>query len=112
MCKGGDLLVKTVDELNKTGLPSRATIIGCQPEGLSPEQFDIYPFLDKSRPEHFAILSKIMRDAHFFFLPSRAEAYGQAFCEAAAFGVPSIGSAVGGIPTIIQDGATGFVRPP
>jgi glycosyltransferase involved in cell wall biosynthesis len=26
--------------------------------------------------------------------------------------VPSIGSTVGGIPTIIQDGATGFVRPP
>src|SRR5262249_25944964 len=112
MRKGGDLLVKTVAELNSAGLPTRATIIGCQPEGLSPRQFDIHPYLDKQRPEQFAVLSGIMRKAHFLFLPSRAEAYGQAFCEAAAFGVPSIGSTVGGIPTIVQDGATGFVRPP
>lgn len=111
MRKGGDLLVKTVEELNKCGLPTRATIIGCEPEGLSREQFDIHPYLDKGEAAHFALLSKIMLGAHFFFLPSRAEAYGQAFCEAAAFGLPSIGSAVGGIPTIIQDGATGFVRP-
>jgi glycosyltransferase involved in cell wall biosynthesis len=110
--KGGDLLVATVAELNRSGLPTRATIIGCNPEGLSPEQFDIHPFIDKGRADHFAILSKIMLGSHFFFLPSRAEAYGQAFCEAAAFGVPSIGSTVGGIPTIIREGETGFVRPP
>lgn len=112
MRKGGDLLVKTVEALNNSGLSTHATIIGCQPEGLSPQHFDIHPYLDKGRAEHFAILSEIMLGAHFFFLPSRAEAYGQAFCEAAAFGVPSIGSTVGGIPTIIQDGTTGFVRPP
>jgi len=110
--KGGDLLVGTVEQLNRLGLPTRATIIGCQPPGLSPQFFDIHPFLDKGRPEHFAILSSVMFGAHFLFLPSRAEAYGQAFCEAAAFGLPSIGSTVGGIPTIIQDGHTGFVRPP
>lgn len=109
--KGGELLVGTVQELNKAGLPARATIIGCDPKGLSPQMFDIHPYLDKSRPEHFAILSSVMLEAHFLFLPSRAEAYGQAFCEAAAFGLPSIGSTVGGIPTIIRDGETGFVRP-
>ena len=109
--KGGDLLVETVAELNRNGLPARATIIGCAPPGLSPQHFDIHPFLDKGRPEHLAILSAAMMGAHFHFLPSRAEAYGQAFCEAAAFGVPSIGSSVGGIPTIIRDGETGFVRP-
>lgn len=110
--KCGDMLVKTVAELNKRGLATRATIIGADPAGLSPEQFDIHPYLDKGKPEHFALLSKIMLGAHFFFLPSRAEAYGQAFCEAAAFGLPSIGSTMGGIPTIVRDGATGFVRPP
>jgi len=109
--KGGELLVGTVEELNKAGLPARATIIGCNPEGLSPQLFDIHPYLDKSRPDHFAILSSVMLGAHFLFLPSRAEAYGQAFCEAAAFGLPSIGSTVGGIPTIVRDGETGFVRP-
>lgn len=110
--KCGDMLVETVAELNRGGLRARATIIGADPAGLSPEHFDIHPYLDKGKPEDFALLSKIMLGAHFFFLPSRAEAYGQAFCEAAAFGLPSIGSTMGGIPTIVQDGATGFVRPP
>ena len=110
--KGGDLLVETVQELNRNGLPTHATIIGCAPSGLPPRHFDIHPFLDKSRPDHLSILKSAMLGAHFHFLPSRAEAYGQAFCEAAAFGVPSIGTMVGGIPTIIRDGETGFVRPP
>lgn len=110
--KGGDILVKTVAALNELGLPTRATIIGCTPEGLPASFFETYAFLDKGNPEHFTKLVRIMREAHFLFLPSRAEAYGQAFCEAAAFGVPSIGSTVGGIPTIIRDGETGFVRPP
>lgn len=109
--KGGEFLVETVEELNRSGLPTRATIIGCAPAGLSPELFDIHPYLDKGRPEHFATLSSVMLGAHFLFLPSRAEAYGQAFCEAAAFGLPSIGSTAGGIPTVIRDGETGFVRP-
>ena len=110
--KGGDVLVRTVAALNQLGLPTRATIIGCEPEGLPPALFDIHPFLNKGNPAHFRELIRIMRDAHFLFLPSRAEAYGQVFCEAAAFGVPAIGSTVGGIPTIIRDGETGYVRPP
>jgi glycosyltransferase involved in cell wall biosynthesis len=67
--------------------------------------------LDKRVPEQDAIFRGALLDAHFLFLPSRAEAYGQAFCEAAAFGVPSIGSTSGGIPTIIRDGETGYVLP-
>jgi glycosyltransferase involved in cell wall biosynthesis len=92
-------------------MPTTATIIGCDPPGLPLNHFTIHPFLDKGNPDHFALLSGIMRDAHFLFLPSRAEAYGQAFCEAAAFGLPSIGSNAGGIPTIIRDEVTGFTRP-
>jgi glycosyltransferase involved in cell wall biosynthesis len=110
--KGGDTLVATVAELNRTGFATHATIIGADPKGLDPRQFTVYPFIDKNNREHFAHFASVMLDAHFLFLPSRAEAYGQAFCEAAAFGVPAIGSTVGGIPTIIRDGETGFVRHP
>lgn len=109
--KGGDTLVATVTELQRMGLDTHATIIGCQPPGLPREKFTVHPFLDKKREDHFHLLSTIMQSAHFFFLPSRAEAYGQAFCEAAAFGVPLIGSTSGGIPTIIREGETGFLRP-
>jgi glycosyltransferase involved in cell wall biosynthesis len=43
--------------------------------------------------------------------PSRAEAYGVVACEAAAYGVPVLGSDVGGIPTIVQNGETGYILP-
>ena len=109
--KGGDILVATVDELTRLGIEAQATIIGCAPSGLPPARFRIHPFLDKRRRDHIDLLHSIMLEAHFFFLPSRAEAYGQAFCEAAAFGLPVIGSTAGGIPTIIRHGETGFVRP-
>jgi glycosyltransferase involved in cell wall biosynthesis len=110
--KGGDTLVATVDALNRSGIETHATIIGCTPSGLPPDRFTIHPFLDKRNPEHFALLKSILMGATFFFLPSRAEAFGQAFCEAAAFGLPLIGSTAGGIPTIIKEGETGFLRAP
>ncbi len=109
--KGGDALVEAVEALNTAGLPTRATIIGCDPPDLDRRWFDVFPFLNKGKPSHFEQFSSIMLRSHFLFLPSRAEAYGQAFCEAAAFGVPSIGSTVGGIPTIIRENETGFLRP-
>lgn len=112
MRKGGDTLVATVTELNRTGLPTHATIIGCEPRGLAPAHFSVYPYLNKANPVHFARLAAIMLKAHFLFLPSRAEAYGQAFCEAMAFGLPVIGSTVGGIPTIVREGETGFLKAP
>jgi glycosyltransferase involved in cell wall biosynthesis len=110
--KGGAALVATVDELNRTGLPTRATIIGCDPQGLPPDLFTVHPHLDKRRPDEFARFESIMLSASFLFLPSRAEAFGQVFCEAAAFGLPAIGSTVGGIPDIVREGETGFLRPP
>lgn len=42
-------------------------------------------------------------------MPSRAEAYGIVFAEAAAFGLPVIATDLGGIPTIVKDNETGFL---
>lgn len=109
--KGGEALVATVAELNRQGVQTHATIIGCEPPGLDTDHFTVYPFLDKGRIDHFELFSTVLFSSHFLFHPSRAEAYGQALCEAAAFGVPTIGSMAGGIPTIVRDGETGYLRP-
>lgn len=53
----------------------------------------------------------VLRESHFMILPSLAEAYGIAPCEAAHFGRPSIVSAAGGLPSIVIDGETGRVLP-
>jgi len=37
------------------------------------------------------------------------ETMGRSFCEAAASGIPSVSTAVGGVPEIIDDGRTGFL---
>jgi glycosyltransferase involved in cell wall biosynthesis len=50
--------------------------------------------------------------ADLFVLPSRHEPFGLVFLEAAAHGLPSIGTRVGGIPEIVLDGVTGLLVKP
>jgi glycosyltransferase involved in cell wall biosynthesis len=45
-------------------------------------------------------------------LPSRYETFGRVLVEAMALGKPVIGTNVGGIPEIIEDGVTGLLVPP
>lgn len=52
-------------------------------------------------------LANLYRDSHFLFVPSYAEAYGLVFCEASAYGLPSVSHAVGGIKTIVKNGVNG-----
>jgi len=54
----------------------------------------------------------LWKRADLFAMPARHEAFGIVYEEAAASGIPAIGSSINAIPEIIQDGATGFlVRP-
>jgi glycosyltransferase involved in cell wall biosynthesis len=48
-----------------------------------------------------------MTSAHFHILPSRAECCGLGLAEASSFGVPSLTTSVGGIPTAIRNGKNG-----
>jgi glycosyltransferase involved in cell wall biosynthesis len=47
-----------------------------------------------------------------YVMPSLTEAFGIVFLEAMAAGLPVIGTSVGGIPEIIQDGVNGRLVPP
>lgn len=52
------------------------------------------------------------RAADLFTLPSSAEAFGNVFAEALASGLPIVGSAIGGIPDLVEHGSNGLlVRP-
>lgn len=47
-----------------------------------------------------------------FVLPSRSEALGYALLEAGLASLPAIGTRVGGIPEVLDDGTTGLLVPP
>jgi len=50
--------------------------------------------------------------ADVFLLPSAQESFGLAALEAMACGVPVVASRVGGLPEVITDGLTGYLRDP
>ncbi len=66
-------------------------------------------FIGKLSPEE---VREVMKDCYMFVLPSLSEGFGRVFIEAMALGKPVIGSNVGGIPEIIQDGVNGFLVEP
>jgi glycosyltransferase involved in cell wall biosynthesis len=55
---------------------------------------------------------KFMAAADFFIIPSRREGFGSSVIEAAACGIPSIGTRVYGLSDAIVDGVTGLLVPP
>ena len=63
-------------------------------------------------PKTQSELAQFMARAEVLVLPSLSEALGRVVLEAMACGTPVIGSAVGGIPDMIQEGETGFLIPP
>jgi N-acetyl-alpha-D-glucosaminyl L-malate synthase BshA len=57
-------------------------------------------------------MSTILSLADCFLLPSSQESFGLAALEAMACEVPVVCSDVGGLPEVVADGETGFLRPP
>ena len=109
--KGGDIALQALRSLRKRGIDARLTVMGVVPEGIEDEAVTVIPFIDKTTPEGYRQLWDILAATHFFLVPSRVEAFGHVFAEAAAFGVPAIATDVGGIPTSIEDGVNGRLLP-
>ena len=59
-----------------------------------------------------AAVAERYREADVFALPSTAEAFGNVFAEALASGLPIVGSAIGGIPDLVEHGSNGLLVPP
>lgn len=54
----------------------------------------------------------VLQSLDLFVLPTHQEALGTAFIEAAAMGLPAIGTRVDGVPEVVVDGETGLLVPP
>jgi glycosyltransferase involved in cell wall biosynthesis len=109
--KGGPEALALVLALRARGLAATLDIVGCVPAlGAGDRALTrVHGFIDHSAPDGRKLFHTLLREAHIMLFLSRAEAYGIALCEAAAFGVPAYAANVGGIPTIVRDGVTGWL---
>jgi N-acetyl-alpha-D-glucosaminyl L-malate synthase BshA len=55
-------------------------------------------------------LEALMPSADLYLLPSDSESFGLSALEAQACGVPVLGYAAGGLPEVVENGVTGFLR--
>jgi glycosyltransferase involved in cell wall biosynthesis len=107
--KGGDIAIEVAKELNKMELKTELLVVGCKPITSEPLPSFVKSlgFVNKYTNEGINQMNKLFGESHFFIMPSRAESYGHVLCEANSFGLPSLATDVGGIPTIIKDGLNG-----
>lgn len=111
--KGGDIALSAVHALRARGMDVQLTVIGCTPPAdVDLTDVTVIPFLDKTDPEQHRTLVGHYLAADLFLLPTRSECYGIVFCEASAYGLPSVTTATGGVPDVVTDGVNGFCLPP
>jgi glycosyltransferase involved in cell wall biosynthesis len=110
--KGGDIAFQTLLELLQRNIAAELVVVGAvPPPHIRHEKLTIIPRLDKNLPLHRQRLDQLFQQSHFLLLPSRAECYGISLCEASAFGLPVLTTAVGGISTVVRNGRNGYKLP-
>lgn len=108
--KGGAIAFAAFKELQRMGVAAELTVCGCiPPVGFADPHLTVIPFLDKNDKAQEARLTGLLREAHFLLLPTRGDCFGIVFCEASAFGVPSIATRTGGVPGAVHDGINGYL---
>jgi glycosyltransferase involved in cell wall biosynthesis len=116
--KGLDVLLSAMSRLKKLGQDVRLIVVG--DGSLAPEYRSLANSLRMSEDVVFAgnvsddDLPGYYACADILILPSkdRSEGFGLTILEANATGKPAIGSNVGGIPSVIEDGKNGKLVPP
>jgi len=109
--KGGDMAVEVARGLINRGIRAELHVVGCLPPVELPEFVEVHGFISKATAEGRQRLDRLLSESNFLILPSRAECYGLVFAEASSYGLPSLATDVGGIPTLIRNGKNGRTFP-
>ncbi len=104
-------VVEIFDRLRQR-VPATLVMIGDGPDRPAAEALcrekGIAPYV--SFLGNMPALEAVMPAADLYLLPSNSESFGLSALEAQACGVPVLGYAVGGLPEVVVDGETGFLR--
>ena len=114
--KGADLLIRSLAELSREFQELHLVLMGSGNDLPQLQQLAqtirvaerVHFFTEFSRKD----LAAWYAAADIFALPSTGEGFGLVFLEAMAFGKPAIGTNVGGIPDVVEDGQEGLLIEP
>jgi glycosyltransferase involved in cell wall biosynthesis len=87
----GDMRSNYESEIRRLGIQSSVSFLG----SLNQEE-----------------LIEVYQKAHIFALPSKLESFGSSILEAMSCGMPVVSTRVGGIPSLVDDGQTGYLIKP
>jgi glycosyltransferase involved in cell wall biosynthesis len=113
---GGDFRRKGGDDLldawraGHLGTRARLDIVTSAP--LEPRRLSEGVTVHTGVTAHSPQWRRLWRDADLFVLPTRNEAFGLVFQEAAAAGLPSIGTRINAIPELVHEGRSGLLVEP
>jgi N-acetyl-alpha-D-glucosaminyl L-malate synthase BshA len=94
-------------------VPARLVLIGDGPERSLAERLAVEGGFEAQTTflGNVAAIETILPLGKLLLLPSDAESFGLAALEAMACGVPVIGTRAGGLPEVVEDGISGYLRP-
>ncbi|MDA0180313.1 glycosyltransferase family 4 protein [Solirubrobacter phytolaccae] len=101
--KNGDGVLRAFERLREERPDARLDLVGGHPEVHAPGVTG-HGVLRLDVPEQHARLDRLFGEATCFVMPSFSEAAGVVYVEAAAAGLPSIGTTAGGAGYLIGDG--------
>ena len=107
--KGIDIAEQTVALLRKEGIPAILRVAGHN--GVDTDHIRFMGLFKKDDPAQRKEYLAQYAWADFLIHPARYEAAGIVCGEAAAFGVPTITNAIGGLATTVEHGVSGVVLP-
>ena len=113
---GGDFRRKGGDDLldawraGQLGARARLDIVTSAP--LEPRRLSEGVSVHTGVTAHSPEWRRLWRDADLFVLPTRDEAFGLVFQEAAAAGLPAIGTRINAIPELVHDRRSGLLVEP
>jgi glycosyltransferase involved in cell wall biosynthesis len=110
--KGGAIAAETRADLEAIGIEAQLVICGSTPPShVSHERIGVIPFLDQRDRRQRAQLEELYATSDFLILPTRRDCFPHVFCEASAFGLPSLTSNTGAVSEAVRDGENGYVLP-
>jgi starch synthase len=109
--KGGDDVLRAFESVRKQVPDAELNVVGGH-EFVGKAGVKNHGFVSKNTVGGKALLEELFANAAVFVMPSYFEPFGIPFLEAMSHGVPCIGSTVGAMPEIIQDGKSGYLVEP